>query len=226
MIDGVDINFINFLQKCRGFKRKGTEGTSGNKSNQNIMKKLIIPALILSSLQLAAQSYMTAGGIRLGTDWGLTIQQRLAKSTTLEGIFQSSFQREEVMVTLLAEQHFPLVFRGLNIYVGGGAHKGWNSQPVTLENPDGVKDPIGLSLIGGAELTLGKLNISYDFKPAINLYGGDNRVYVQTGVSVRYVFLNNKVYKDIQKEKRKKERQKNGGFDWKEDWKIWKKKKD
>lgn len=185
---------------------------------------ILLATVLLVSLPVFSQSYMTAGGLRLGTDWGLTVQQRIAKSTTLEGIIQSSFQREEAMVTLLVEQHYPVVFRGLNLYVGGGFHKGWNSQPVSLENPNGVKDPMGLTLIGGAELTIARLNISYDFKPAVNIVGGDNGIYIQSGVSVRYVFLTNKVYKDLQKDKRKKERQKKGGFDWKEDWKIWKKK--
>lgn len=165
-------------------------------------------SILFISFQSGAQSYLTAGGLRLGTDWGLSVQQRIAKSATAEGIIQSSFQREEALVSVLVEQHYPLVFRGLNLYIGGGPHIGWNSQPSTADKPDGVKNPLGITLVGGAELTIARLNISYDFKPAFNIRGGDNGVYVQTGVSLRYVFLTNKDYKKLQKEKKKKERKK------------------
>lgn len=156
----------------------------------------------------------------MGTDWGLTLQQRVLETVTLEGILQSSFQREEVIVSVLVEKHYPIAVKGLNLYVGGGAHKGWNSQPVSADNPKGVENPLGISLVGGAELTLGRINVSYDFKPVFNAVGGDRPVYIQSGLSVRYVFLSNR---DVRKMKRQKEREKKGKFDWKEDWKFWKK---
>jgi hypothetical protein len=160
---------------------------------------------------------MTAGGLRLGTDWGLTLQQRLADHWTAEGILQSSLQREEVMVTGLLERHYPVIFKGLTLYFGAGIHKGWLNETADNElNPEEYTDPFGVSFIGGAELTLGRINISYDFKPAFNLSGGENKFYTQSGVSVRYVLLKNKVYKDLTKKKRKKERQ--------EKWQFWKKK--
>jgi hypothetical protein len=188
------------------------------------MKKLtVVTATLLSFSTLFSQQYMTAGGLRLGTDWGLTVQQRIAKNATIEGILQSSLQREEFMLTALYERHYPLVFRGINLYVGGGLHKGWIDEPLNLEFPDAeqAKDPFGITLVGGAELTLGRFNFSYDFKPAINLSGGEKTFYSQTGVSIRYVFLKNKVYKDLQKEKRRKNRKKNGGFSV---WDVFKKK--
>ncbi len=76
------------------------------------MKKLIaILSFAIFATTLFSQSYMTAGGVRLGTDWGLTIQQRVAKSGTIEGILQSSLQRNEVMVTALYEHHYPMVIK-------------------------------------------------------------------------------------------------------------------
>ncbi|HFA49389.1 MAG TPA: hypothetical protein ENJ95_10270 [Bacteroidetes bacterium] len=184
------------------------------------MKKLFVVAFaFLVSNFIFSQSYMTAGGLRAGTDWGLTVQQRLTKNTTFEGIVQSSLQREELMLTALAERHYALVFRGLNIYMGAGLHKGWlanvqSSELVPLER----KDPFGLTFIGGAEMKLGRFNISYDFKPAINIFGGEKKFYTQTGASVRYIFLNNKVWKKKQKAKRKKKRKENP-----KDWQFWKK---
>ena len=180
---------------------------------------------LLTTFTLSAQQYMTAGGIRLGTDWGITVQQRIAKKATLEGIFQSSLQREEIMLTLLAEQHFPIFHKGLNIYGGAGLHKGFLNEKSTEIVPTNYTDPFGVTLVGGAELTLGRINLSYDIKPAINVMGGSQKVYMQSGVSIRYVFLNNKYYKQIQKKKKKKKRQEEGGvIRIKDEWKIWKKK--
>ncbi|MEO1261629.1 MAG: hypothetical protein AAFZ15_22685 [Bacteroidota bacterium] len=199
------------------------------------MKKPIsvLVALIFMQITVQAQFYMTAGGLRAGTDWGLTVQQRITKNMTIEGIVQSSLQREEVLLTALAERHYALGYRGLNIYTGAGLHKGFvtQRQNTELEPTNNYKDPMGVTFIGGAELTLGRINISYDFKPAINLTGGEKRFYTQSGVSLRYVLLNNKEYKKIQKKKKKKEKQKRkeqrkengGGIRIGDGWKIWKK---
>ncbi len=187
----------------------------------------VLANLTLFSIAINAQAYMTAGGLRAGTDWGLTVQQRLTKNMTFEGIVQSSLQREEVMLTGLAERHYALVFRGLNLYTGAGLHKGFlsNKQSAELVPTNNYKDPMGITFIGGAELTLGRFNFSYDFKPAINIVGGEKKFYTQSGVSVRYVFLTNKEYKKIQKKKKKKKRkEKGGGINIGDDWKIWKKK--
>ncbi|MBI5916517.1 MAG: hypothetical protein HY842_14160 [Bacteroidetes bacterium] len=171
------------------------------------MKNPVLPVLLVfSTTLLSGQSYLTSGGIRLGTDWGLTLQQRVLEHVTVEGILQSSFQREEFMVTGLAERHYPVVFKGLNLYFGGGLHKGWNNQPANFENPDGVEDPFGVTFIGGAELSLGRINISYDYKPAVNLSGGDRTFYMQTGLSVRYVLISNKDLKKREKERRREQR--------------------
>jgi hypothetical protein len=136
--------------------------------------------------------------------------------TTVEGILQSSFQREEYMVTGLVAQHYPIVFKGLNFYVGGGVHKGWNKQPSTFEDPNGFKNPFGLTAVAGLELTLGRLNFSYDYKPAVNLTGGESRFYMQTGLSVRYVFLSNRDLKKRERENKREERRKKLRF-WEKD---------
>ena len=184
-----------------------------------------LASLTLLSISINAQAYMTAGGLRAGTDWGLTVQQRLTKNMTIEGIVQSSLQREEVLVTALAERHYALIFRGLNLYTGAGLHKGWLSEKQNSELvPLDQKDPFGLTFIGGAELTLGRFNFSYDFKPAINVVGGEKKFYTQSGVSVRYVFLTQKDYKKRQKAKRKQQRKENGGgIHIGDGWKVWKK---
>ena len=154
--------------------------------------------LIVLSVNTFSQSYFTAGGARFGTDWGMTVQQKILKHTTVEGIFQSSLFREELMLTGLLEHHFPLITKRLNVYTGAGFHKGF----VTDDNLD-YESPFGLSLIAGAEFTFARFVFSYDFKPAFHFSGGENPWYSQTAVSVRYVFIKQNVFKKM---KRKKER--------------------
>ncbi len=148
--------------------------------------------LLFGSIVCAqAQSYNTAMGMRLGTDWGITIQQRVAKRTSIEMIVQSSLQREEAIITLMGEQHMPFLTRRLNFYAGGGFHKGWGNPPTSVEGTpvEDYTNPWGISLIAGLELSLGRFNISYDFKPAINIKGGESTFYPQTGISLRYVII-------------------------------------
>ena len=188
------------------------------------MKKLLIVIpLILHATFTFSQSYVTAAGLRLGTDWGLSLQQRVAEKTTIEAIFQSSLQREEVLITALAERHYPLLYKGLNLYFGAGPHKGWINEPAGEGSTSEYKDPFGITLIGGAELSLGRINLSYDFKPAMNIRGGEESVYIQSGLSVRYVLISNRDLKKYQKKQRRKERKESGGFQLEEDWKFWKK---
>ena len=129
------------------------------------MKKYILTFTLLAfGLSLFSQSYNTSLGMRLGTDWGVTLNQRVLKRVTVEAIGQSSLQRDEFMLTGLGKHHFPIISRRFNIYFGGGLHKGWNSNPE-------IQDPWGMDLVGGIEFTAARINISYDFKPAFNFSG-------------------------------------------------------
>ncbi|MBI1226774.1 MAG: hypothetical protein GC192_16180 [Bacteroidetes bacterium] len=165
--------------------------------------RILLILFVFSTTLLTAQSYITAGGIRLGTEWGLTFKQRVLEHTTIEGILQQSFQRKEFTITGLAAKHYPVLFNGLNFYFGGGLHKGWNNQAATTENPNGFKNPFGITGIGGLELSIGRLNLSYDYKPALNLVGGEKTFYMQTGLSARYIFYSNRDLKKKQKAQKK-----------------------
>lgn len=154
------------------------------------MKRIILLSILgLAAFQADAQSYITAIGARIGPDWGLTLQQRLTKKITIEGLAESSTSRDEVMLTGLLEMHLPLITRHFNIYGGGGIHKGWSTS-----NRDFVDDPYGLTFIGGAELTLGRFNISYDFKPSLNIDGGERRFYTTQALSLRFVLIKDSIF--------------------------------
>ena len=158
---------------------------------------------------------------------------RFHKNFVLEGIVQSSLVKDQGSITLLGKQHQPLLSRRINLFYGAGAHAGWTDE---LRGDEPAKSPLGIDGVVGAEATFGGFNVSYDFKPAINIRGGDGILDAQTAVSIRYVIAkrndiwdkkkeraNNKDRKKRKrsrnKEKRRKEREKTGKR-WYEFWKA------
>ncbi|MFK7808978.1 MAG: hypothetical protein AB8F74_14330 [Saprospiraceae bacterium] len=169
---------------------------------------LLSSLFLLLQNSLDAQHYRTAAGIRLGNEktLGLTVQQKIYKNFTLEGILQvAAGQNGQSSVILLAEQHQKILFKRLNLYYGLGLHKSWynNTSPAGEE----FKHPSGVSAITGLELAVAKMTLSLDIQPNLNIFGGSEFLYTTTGVSLRYVIIKPK------KKKRKKI-----------NWKFWEKK--
>jgi hypothetical protein len=144
------------------------------------------PALLLTlfcmlgAASASAQKYGTAGGVRIEPDrLGFTVQQRVLKNTTGEGIAMGNAR--EVSGHLLAQQHFPLLGQRLNVYFGAGVHYGNHKERGVYLGPD---------LITGIEYKVNAmpLLLSFDFKPAIHLAYAD-WLTPSTGFSLRYVFI-------------------------------------
>ncbi|MEL6862832.1 MAG: hypothetical protein AAFP19_00370 [Bacteroidota bacterium] len=174
------------------------------------MKKWMLLLLVFTLPYLAqAQRYRTAAGIRVGTEIGLTYQQRLFDKTTLETILESKFKSDELALTFLLERHHKLIGRRLNFYLGAGIRKGW----YTGNNPElRYEDPAGIAGIAGVELTIDRLNLSWDWRPVMNVLGGESFFDSQTAISLRYVFIKQKKKKinwkfwERNKKKKKKRR--------------------
>lgn len=154
------------------------------------MKRILLSFLLLiPAIWLVAQSYNTVAGMRFGTDWGVTVKQRVYDNWTAELLIQSSLVRDETTLTVLAANHNNLLSRHFNIYSGLGLHRGWVGPSDDSEaTTDDRKNSFGLDGIIGIEATLGNINLSYDYKPALNLVGGEKTIYSQTGISIRYRF--------------------------------------
>ena len=193
------------------------------------MMRLLLLFTLVAPVLLSSQSYDAALGLRIGTDIGATVQVRLPqidKNFVLEGIVQSSLVKDQGSLTVIGKQHQPLLSRRLNLFYGAGAHIGWTDELKDDNEP--AKNPYGIDGIVGAEITLGGFNISYDFKPAINIRGGDGILDAQTAVSVRYVIAKrNDIWdkkkeranrRDKKKRRRARERDKRGKR-WFEFWK-------
>ena len=143
------------------------------------MRIIIILGISICLLfgNLSAQTYMTALGVRTGNSFGLTINQRVLKRTTVEGILQNHFQTGTTYFHLLAKQHKPLISRRLNAYMGAGIHMGVQNEGGGVAGLDGAL---------GLEFTMLRLNVSADFKPQWTYGEG---LILNPGVSIRYVFL-------------------------------------
>jgi hypothetical protein len=152
--------------------------------------RFILPSVVFLALAftLPAQSYKTAVGFRVDEGVNLTLQQHLFSDWTVEGILHTSIASRDLGITLLAEKHQKILFRGLNVYFGAGPHYYWKSDANRQENE--IADRVaGLSVIGGAELSLGRFNVSVDLKPELHLSGDTVYPLEWNGaaVSVRYV---------------------------------------
>lgn len=165
---------------------------------------LLIPALSLLSHLAFGQSYKTAVGFRLDKGINITAQQYIVDNWTVEGILHTPLRSDELGLTLLAEKHQKILFRGLNLYAGAGGHYYWQSAASRTENEEVADNVFGLTFIGGVELTLGKFNLAFDWKPELHLAGDQVHPFEWhgTSVSLRYV---------IAKRERKKIK----------DWGVW-----
>jgi hypothetical protein len=139
-----------------------------------------INCLLVSSLQ---QKYRTAG-IRIRTEFGLTIQQLVLENTTLEGIIQKFFN-DLTTISVLYEYHQKMVFKGLNFTLAPDAHIGLYD----AADHNGRKNSLGVTAIGGIEMRFGRVLASLDYKPAINFAGGEHVFDSQSAISLRYIIV-------------------------------------
>ncbi|TXF91620.1 hypothetical protein FUA23_00095 [Neolewinella aurantiaca] len=204
------------------------------------MNRLLFVFLLTFPLLITAQSYDASLGLRLGTEIGATAQLRLPvvhKNFVAEGIIHQSLRRNEGSFTLLGKQHQNILSRRLNIFYGAGMHLGWTDE-INTKTGEVYGRPFGIDGVLGAEATFAKINVSYDFKPAINFGGDAFPVSIQTAISVRYVIAkrndiwdkkkeraNNKERnqnrREREREKKRKQRIKEGKDP--NGWKFWKK---
>src|SRR5690554_3391706 len=176
-----------------------------------VLVALIAVCLLALVPQARAQSYGTALGLRFGNQseyrsLGLTVQQRVKKGLTLEGIVQSDFNNNTTVHGLI-KKHDRLISKRFNYYYGTGLSAGTEvsiiKDPASREITSTYGNAtVGVDLIAGVEITLLKVNISLDYKPNINLVGRNPWYTGQVGISVRSVIVKGST-------QNKKKRQKN-----------------
>lgn len=160
---------------------------------------------------LTAQGYNTAFGVRLGNEFGMTVQQRIAKRATIEGLLQYDRRQEESSASVLFQQHMPLLLRSINVYTGIGPNYRWSDSPEATLDANW-----GLGLVAGFEMSIGRMNLSWDYKPVIHLAGGNSSFQGQSAISVRYIVAKRRkgngnglaFWKGDPKKRKKRQRQK------------------
>ncbi len=145
-------------------------------------------AILFLSSPAFGQRYKTAAGIRVDNGLNLTVQQYITNGWTAEGILHTHIASNNLGVTLLAEKHHKILFRGLNFYGGGGVH--YYGLNTSTKDAGTVNNNVwGLSGIGGAELSVGRINFAVDWKPELHLSGDQVHPFEWNGasISVRYI---------------------------------------
>lgn len=158
--------------------------------------------ILMMGASVSAQSYKTAGGIRIDNGVNFTVQQYIKNGWTAEGILHAPIVGDNVGLTLLGEKHHKILFRNFNVYSGAGIHY-YGVNDIPRSEGDTENNVFGLSGIAGAEFSIGRINLAFDWKPELHLTESAKAFdWSGASVSVRYIFA---------KRERKKVK----------DWKVW-----
>ncbi len=131
----------------------------------------------LMAIPAFSQKYNTAMGIRVGNSIGVTAVQRFDKHFTVEGIVHKQFLGDAYL-TVLARRHIPIIGKSTNLYFGVGANS-------TIGREAG--NGLGLDAVAGAEVSIGKMNFSLDYKP---MYSFASKAFEnQIGISARVILI-------------------------------------
>lgn len=127
-----------------------------------------------------SQSYNTAAGLRLGTEWGISLKQRVFESWTAEAILQTNRKKDESALSLLGINHKAILSRRFNLFFGGGVHLPLQNKMETLSS-----DGFGIVGAGGLEFTFARLNFTWDYLPVF--VPSELAFKMQSAFSIRYV---------------------------------------
>lgn len=150
------------------------------------MKKFLIILWfsILANLS-HSQSYQWAGGLRLGGGIGLSVQTLVGKKTTIESQIRFKESSNYTEFAILLREHHKIAFRRFNMYTGGGFFTGFYSS----ESRDANRNRLGLSLLAGIEMSIGKLNLSLDIRPDFCVNGNGPLLVAHSAIGIRHVFV-------------------------------------
>ena len=159
------------------------------------MKKICILIIFMSlpyyGLFGQKHDYVDALGLRGGLATGITYKHFLNKTNAIEGILTTRWQG--FSATGLYEIH-DVAFETANLfwYYGGGAHLGFYDNYMNTPWLDKDESAVltGIDGIIGIEYNIREIpvNISVDWKPAINFTGSRAVFPDEIALSIRYMF--------------------------------------
>jgi hypothetical protein len=146
-------------------------------------------ASLLIPTAVSAQAYKTAAGLRMGSGFHVSVKQQLADRWTGEVLLTPNWSPTGPGVTMMGAYNRKVLFRGIGLFYGGGGHYYWDYTPARDERTERTQ-VYGLTLIGGMELTMKRLNISLDLKPEVHIGGTSKSLRWQgPSVTARYVLV-------------------------------------
>jgi len=156
------------------------------------MKRIftIMTFAVLFSALASAQDYNKAIGLRGGLYNGITFKQFLGGKAAIELLGATRWSG--IGITGLYEIHNRAFdVDRLNWYFGGGAHVGfYNGNNTTWGDAGTSYVQVGLDLILGIEYNFTELpvNISLDWKPALDVVGYSGFWADGAAISIRYIW--------------------------------------
>lgn len=145
---------------------------------------LLACMMIFTIGTINAQRYSTAIGVRISGEYGLNIAQKINDNNTLQLNHEGGFESGDKTTSLHYVRHRGIFGGGLNIFTGIGVNGYYRTSRTDLPSKYGLRPSATL----GAEMTLGRINLAFDWAPTLNLASGvDNRFNATTGLTVRYI---------------------------------------
>ena len=151
---------------------------------------LVTVALFAGVSAGSAQGYNSAVGLRVGRAGGMSVAQRVGKHVSAEAHLTTGIFDDGTTATLLVRRHVPLLLKRVNLFVGGGVHKGWDyveRDEAGDRLPGQRGNPFGLDAQVGAEVTFGRVNVAFDYLPQLHLSGRVNPLRLTSALTIRYV---------------------------------------
>ncbi len=156
------------------------------------MKRCILAALLLTLSSSVFAQYKNAVGLRFNGGYGITFKHNKSSKTALEGIL--SGYGHGINAALLYEIHnADKKTPGFRWYYGAGGHIGiWRDYHGRAWWYDETRSGVALGADGilGIEYTFSEipLNLSLDWKPAINIIPRPDIFVGDVGLSIRVPF--------------------------------------
>ncbi len=156
------------------------------------MKRIAFLVMVglISMLNLNAQEYQTALGVRGGFYNGLSIKHFVSSANAVEGVIATHYRG--LMIAGMYQMHAPAFEApGLYWYYGGGAHLGFYDRNYSpwYNNETGNFSVLGLMGVVGLEYKIEEIpiTIGVDVAPAFNIIGHTG-FWINSGIALRYTF--------------------------------------
>ena len=145
--------------------------------NKGVILSAIFQLIVISGW---SQSYKWAAGIKLSKQMGLSVIYSPEVPYSIEGVISKNLWTNESGLSVIGRYHQKILTRGINFYGGGGLHHGMYEDTERASYT-------GVILNGGAEMSLGKMNFSFNISPLIAAGSEEMKFRIGSDVTIRRI---------------------------------------